>query len=137
MRGENLPSFFHKGLLNQHGQRAGDNQNQSDGRLFGEPLMKDKVGEGERHQDAQLVDGDNDAGKAVLQRAVIAQLGRAGGDAGQTDKAELVFGDLSDLPRLAGNKDHHPGHQQHHSGADGGAEVGLDAGDADFAQDGG
>ena len=76
--------------------------------------MKDKVGEGDRHQDAQLVDGDNDAGKAVLQRAVIAQPGRAGGDAGQTDKAELVFGDLSDLPRLAGNKDHHPGHQQHH-----------------------
>ena len=66
--------------------------------------MKDKVGEGDRHQDAQLVDGDNDAGKAVLQRAVIAQPGRAGGDAGQTDKAELVFGDLSDLPALPATK---------------------------------
>ena len=66
--------------------------------------MKDKVGEGDRHQDAQLVDGDNDAGKAVLQRAVIAQPGRAGGDADRQIKPNSFLGIFLTSPALPATK---------------------------------
>ena len=39
--------------------------------------MEDQAGEGDRDEDAQLVDGDHDAGGTVLQRPVIAEPGAA------------------------------------------------------------
>ena len=97
--------------------------------------MEHDVGEQHRDQNAQLIDGRDEAGRAELQRFVIAQPAGTRRQARQTDEAKLIFGHRLHLALLALHKHHDPCHDEHHAGAQRRTEIGLDPGDADLAQD--
>lgn len=88
------------------------------------------------HEDAQLVYGHHDAGQAVLERLVVAEPRGARGQAGEADEEKLAAGNGADRACLARHVDHDPGHDQHHDGPDGRAQVGLHALDTHLAQNG-
>lgn len=67
---------------------------------------------------AQLVDGDDHAGGAVLQRPVVAQPRRAGRKAGEHQEQPGAAGNGSDLRLRADEKHHEPRKHEHHNGAD-------------------
>ena len=119
----------------QHGQRPPNEQRQPDEVPPADRLLQDEGGEEDGDQDAQLVDGDNHAGGAVLERPVVAEPGGTGCSPGGQDKAELTTRNAADIPELAGDGDHHPGHDQDYPGADRGTEVGLHPGDAGLSED--
>lgn len=52
--------------------------------------MKHKVRKRNGDQEAELVDGDHNAGRAVLQGFIIAKPGAAGGKARQADEGQLA-----------------------------------------------
>lgn len=87
------------------------------------------------NQDAQLVNRHHHTGQAVLQRLVVAQPGPACSKAGQADEAQLLLRHRLQRVLLALDKNDQPRHDQHHAGANGGAQVGLHAVDADLSQD--
>lgn len=53
-------------LFYQHQQRAADDQDEAEGRFFRQALVEHQRREADGHQNAQLIDGDDDAGEAVL-----------------------------------------------------------------------
>ena len=68
----------------QHQKRAADEDRKAKGGFFRELLVKDKVGKKDRHENAEFVDGRDDACGAVLQGLIIAQPAAAGSEARQT-----------------------------------------------------
>ena len=99
--------------------------------------MEHDGGKCDGDQNAQLIDGHDHAGKPVLQRLVVAQPRTARCKAGQADEAELLLRDLLQRVLLALDEHNEPRHHEHDARADGRAEVGLHALDADLAEDGG
>ena len=69
-----------------------------------------------------------------MQGLVVAQPAAAGGKTREANEKQLVFGDCLKRSLLAGDKHHDPRHKKHHTGADSRPQIGLHAGDADFAQ---
>ena len=121
--------------MGQHGECAPDKQSQPHKVSPTDGLSQDEGGEDDGDQDAQLVDGDDHAGGAILEGSVVAEPGGTGRSPGGQDKAELTARNAADLPELAGDGNHHPGHHQDHPGADRGTEVGLHPGDAGLTED--
>ena len=121
----------------QHGPCAGDDQDKPQPGLGGQLLLEDGPGEEHRHQDAQFVDGHHHAGQAVLQGPVIAQPRKPCGHPGQKQEHPAPFLDGADALLLSRNKDHSPGHDEHHNGADGRAQVGLHVFHAYLPENGG
>ena len=72
----------------QHSQRPGQNEDKPPPGAPGKPFVKYQIRKGHRDKDAQLVNGDHQAGQSVLKGPVVAQPGGAGGDAGQTDRVK-------------------------------------------------
>ena len=64
----------------QHQKRAADENRKAKGRFFRELLVKDKVGKKDRHENAEFVDGRDDACRAILQGLIIAQPACAGSE---------------------------------------------------------
>ena len=122
-------------LLYQYGKRSADEQRQTHEVPPTDGLPKNKDGEENCDEHAQLVDGDDHAGGAVLERPVIAEPGGTRRSPGGQDEAELSARHRADLMKLSGDSDHHPGHHQDHPGADRGTEVGLHPGDAGLTKD--
>lgn len=118
-----------------HRQNPTDEERQPDEIPPADGLPQDEGGEEDGDQDAQLVDGDDHAGRAVLERPVVAEPGGTGRSPRSQDEAEFTARHGTDFPELAGDGDHHPGHHQDHPGADRGAEVGLHPGDAGLTED--
>ena len=98
-------------------------------------LPQDEGGEEDGDQDAQLVDGDHHAGRAILEGPVVAEPGGTRRSPGGEDEAELTTRHSTDLPELPCDSDHHPGHHQDHPGADRGTEVRLHSRNASFTED--
>ena len=119
----------------QHGQRPPNEQRQPDEVPSTDGLPQNKGGEEDGDQDAQLVDGDNHAGGAVLERPVVAEPRGTGCSPGGEDEAELPTRHSTDLLEFSGDGDHHPGHDQDHPGADRGTEAGLHPRDAGLSED--
>ena len=119
----------------QHGKRPTDKERQPSEVPPTDGLAQDEGGEEDGDQDAQFVDGDDHAGRAILEGSVVAEPGGTGRSPGGQDKAELLTRHGMNFPELAGDGHHHPGHHQHHSGADRGAEVGLYSRDAGLSED--
>ena len=120
----------------QHQQRSRHDPRKTQRGFLRQLLVEHKIGEQHRYQNTQLVDGDYHAGRAVLQRPVVAKPAAAGGEAGQADEAQFVLGDGLQFSLLAGDEHHHPRHHQHHRRANGRPQIGLNPGDADFSKDG-
>ena len=74
----------------QHHQCAGYHGSKPQGGFFGQVLVKHKVRKRNGDQEAELVDGDHNAGRAVLQGFIIAKPGAAGGKARQADEGQLA-----------------------------------------------
>ncbi len=72
-------SYSVKKALQHHQQGADTDQQAADGRFGRDLLVQEHCGQNQRDHDAQLVNGHHLAGRAGLQRAVIAQPGSAGG----------------------------------------------------------
>ena len=119
----------------QHGKRPTNKQHQPGEVPPVDGLSQDEGGEEDGDQDAQLVDGDDHAGGAVLEGSVVAEPGGTGGGPGGEDEAELPARYSADLMKFPGDGDHHPSHHQDHPGADRGPEVGLHPGDTGLAED--
>ena len=119
----------------QHGKSPTNEQGQPDEIPPVDGFPQDEGGEEDGDQHAQLVDGNHHASRAVLKCPVVTEPGGTGGCPGGQDEAELTFRHSADLPELAGDGHHHPGHHQHHPGADRGTEVGLHPGDAGLTED--
>ena len=98
-------------------------------------LPQDEGGEEDGDQDAQLVDGDDHTGGAVLEGPVAAEPGGTRRGPGGEDEAELTTRHSTDLPELPCDSDHHPGHHQDHPGADRSTEVRLHARNAGLTED--
>ena len=60
-------------MLEQHQQRPADHKDQPNRRLFAQLLVEHEVGEQNGHEDAQLVNRRDDAGRPILQGFVIAE----------------------------------------------------------------
>ena len=118
-----------------HRQSPTNKQRQPDEVPPADGLAQDEGGEEDGDQDALLVDGDDHAGRAVLQCPVVAEPGGTRRSPGGQDEAEFPTRHGTDFPELAGDGHHHPGHHQDHSGADRGAEVGLYSRDAGLSED--
>ena len=131
------PKTRDKQTLNQHQKRTGDDAGKAQRRFLRELFVKDNVGKQHRHEDAQLVDRDDDARRAVLQRLVVAQPASAGGEPRQADEAQLALRDAAQRALFARDEHHQPRHHEHDARADGRPEVRLHARDADLAEDGG
>ena len=93
--------------------------------------MKDHIGKNDGDQDAQLVDGHHLVHLAQLEGFEIAQLGCAGGDAGQ-EEAPGLAADGGEIVVSAGDQHHELGEHQHHNGAQGCGYVGIGLFDAAF-----
>src|SRR5450830_1139813 len=98
--------------------------------------MKDEVREGDGYQDAQLINGHNNAGQAVFERTVIEKPGSSCGKPRKDDKEPTALINCLDTLLLAGNADHHPGHDQDNYSSQGSTEVGFDPANTDLAKDG-
>ena len=122
-------------LSHQHGESPTDEQGQPDEVPPTDSLPQDEGGEEDGDEHAQLVDGDDHAGGAVLERPVVAEPGGTRRSPGGKDEAELPTRHSADLPEFSGDGDHPPGHDQDHPGADRGAEVGLHPRDAGLTED--
>jgi len=115
----------------QHGQSPTNEQRQPDEIPPVDGLAQDEGGEEDSDQDAQLVDGDDHASRAVLKCPVVADPGGTGGGPGGEDEAELPTRNTTDLPESSGDGHHH----QHHLSADRGTKVGLHPSDAGPTED--
>ena len=120
---------------NHHHESPTDEQSQPHEVAPADGLAQDEGGEEDGDQHAQLVDGDDHASGAVLERPVVAQPGGTGGGPGGEDEADLPTRNTTDLPELPGDGHHRPGHHQDHPGADRGTEVGLHPSDAGLTED--
>ena len=118
-----------------HRQSPTNEQRQPDEVPPTDRLPQDEGGEEDGDQDAQLVDGNHHASRAVLKCPVVTEPGGTRRSPGGQDEAELTTRHSTDLPEFSGDGHHHPGHDQHHSGADRGTEVGLHPGDAGLTED--
>ena len=125
-----------KQRLNQHQQRTANDEHQPQCRFFRQLFVEYEVRERDGHKDTQLVDRHYHAGRAVLQRLVVAQPTPAGGKAGQHQKQQRFSADASDGILRADNEHHQPRKGQHHYGADGGGHGGIRLADAAFGQNG-
>ena len=119
----------------QHGESPTDEQRQTHEVPPTDGLPKNKDGEENCDEHAQLVNGDDHAGGAVLERPVVAEPGGTRRSPGGQDEAELPARHSADLMKFSGDSDHHPSHDQNHPGADRGAEVGLHPRDAGLSED--
>jgi len=72
-----------------------------------------------------------------LQRAEIAEPGKAGGEAGESEKKLGAVGGNLKASLRAGDKSATPSQQDNYSGADGGGKIGIDASDAKLGENGG
>ena len=122
--------------LENHHEGARNDQHEAERGLFGQPLMEHDGGKCDGDQNAQLIDGHDHAGKPVLQRLVVAQPRAACRKAGQADEAELLLRDLLQRVLLALDEHNEPRHHEHDARADGRAEVGLHALNANLAENG-
>ena len=120
---------------NQHRKSSTDEQRQPSEVPPADGLVQDEGGEEDGDQDAQLVDGDDHAGRALLKCPVVAEPGGTRRSPGGQDETELTTRNAAGLPEFAGDGDHHPGHHQDHPGADRGTEVGLHPSDAGLTED--
>ena len=121
--------------MGHHGECAPNEQRQPHEVASADGFPQDESGEKDGDQHAQLVDGDDHAGRAVLQCPVVAEPGGTRRSPGGQDKAELTTRHGTDLPELAGDGHHRPGHHQDHPGTDCGTEIGLHPGDAGLTED--
>ena len=60
----------------QHQKRAADENCKAKGGFFRELLVKDEAGKKDRHENAEFVDGRDDAGRAILRGNSTASLRR-------------------------------------------------------------
>ena len=122
-------------LSHQHGESPTDEQGQPDEVPPTDSLPQDEGGEEDGDEHAQLIDGDDHAGRAVLERPVVAEPGGTRRNPGGQDEAELTTRNSTDLAKLAGDGHHHPGHHQDHPGTDRGTEIGLHPRNAGLSED--
>ena len=123
-----------KQRLNQHQQRTANDEHQPQCRFFRQLFVEYEVRERDGHKDTQLVDRHYHAGRAVLQRLVVAQPTPAGGKAGQYQKQQRFSADVSDGILRADDEHHQPRKGQHYYGADGAGHGGIRLADAAFAK---
>ena len=71
----------------QHGKSPADEERQTDEVPPADGFAQDEGGEEDGDQDAQLVDGDDHAGRAVLKCPVVAEPGGTGRSPGGQDEA--------------------------------------------------
>ena len=109
----------------QHGKSPTNEQGQPDKVPPTDGLPKNKGGEEDGDQHAQLVDGDHHAGGTILEGPVVAEPRGTGGSPGGQDEAELPTRRSTNLPKFSGDGDHHPGWHQDHPDVDHDTEYGL------------
>ena len=72
---------------------------------------------------AELVNGDHDAGGAILQSVIIAEPRQSGGETGEEKKKPVGAVQGPDSVLFARCQDNPPCQQKDHAGADGGCEI--------------
>lgn len=97
-----------------------------------EGLLQQQKGKQHGQHRAGLVDRGNLIHIAGLQRTKIADPARAGGKAGKDQEEPAPGIHRGNAALGADDKNHHPGEDEHHNGAQRGRKVGIDLLDADF-----
>lgn len=123
--------------LNQQAERARGNQSQTRRRFPLQLLVQHEAAKRHGHQNAQLVNGHNDARGALLQGPVIAEPGKPRRQSGQSDEQPAAPVDALDFMLLVLPEHNEPRHHKHNNRPDGGAEVGVHVLDSNLPQNGG
>ena len=118
-----------------YGPRHEDGQ--ADQRPGAHALAQDEDREGNGDQDAELVDGHDDAGEPVLEGPEVAQPGGAGGQARGDEAGEAAGVDGAELADRAAEHGHGPHPNEDDRGAQGCGEGGVGGAHALLGQDGG
>ena len=125
-----------RGFLQNHKQSAGSDQDTADQRFRCKFLMQKQERQDQGNDYAQFVNGNDFGGLADLQRPVVAQPGCAGRQSGQNQEQPAFSADLRQPALRMGEENHSPCHDDNNYGSDSCREIGVDAFDADFRQDG-
>ena len=96
---------------------------------------QEKRGQKKCEDEAEFVDGDDLCHLPHLQRLIIAQPACPCGKAGEHEEHKASAADVLHAGLRPGDEHHAPGHHKHEDGADGRGQVGIDALDADLAED--
>ena len=102
--------WVHLRSSEQHGAGADEYEHQPGRRPAGELFLQHHAGEDNCDQYAQLVYGHHDAGRAVLEGAVIAEPRCAGGEPGEDEEEPAAAAYVFYALLLAGDEHHQPGH---------------------------
>jgi hypothetical protein len=117
------------------GGGSAGNQQASDDLVRGQTFAQEDPRKQDDKHHAQLVDRRYGGRRAELQRAEVANPRQAGCDARENEKEPGAARDRANRIVSAQRNGDGPGKNQHHSGADGSGQVGVDAGDTDLGQD--
>ncbi len=103
----------------------------------GNGFVEEEKGQEHGQHGAGFVDGSHLIHRADLEGAEVADPGSAGGKAGEDEKEPGSGLHIPDGALRARQKDHDPGKESHHYGAQGSGQMGVDVFDADLRQHGG
>ena len=122
---------------NSHADRSRRQQKQPAPRPEREPFPEKDQRKKDGDENAQLVDGYDDADLPLPDGIIVTQPGGARRNARKEQKHKFPAPQRPNAARLSPCKHDQPRHDEHHAGADGRRRVGIDVFNADLCQNGG